>query len=113
MAYTRKNWQTGEAITEQSMNRMEDGIEAALGYDSRISAAQSTATSAANKANTNEQNITLINTSIANLTTSIEQNAANGNNAMSQIAQATTANTPQYDNLDARFTKIETDALTE
>jgi len=82
MAYTKTQWNSGDPITQERMNKIEEGIENAHKLESSINAAASTANTAASTANTNSGKIDVLETSLANLQTAVEQNAQFGQEAM-------------------------------
>ena len=113
MAYTKTQWNSGDPITQERMNKIEKGIEDAHKLESSINSAASTANAAASAANTNTGKITALETTVSNLQTTVAQEASFGQEAMTQIHAATDSNDPAYENLDSRFTAIETAAATE
>ena len=110
--YQRTNWVSGDPITQERMNNIETGIEEALGMSSNIELAQGTASDALTRANTNSSRLSSAEQTIANLQSAFSTQGALGEEAMTQIHQATDSNDPVYDNLDSRFTAIE-DAATQ
>lgn len=107
MAYTKTNWQANDPITQDLMNKIEQGIADAHGFESRIAATETVANTASTATTTNANKIASLETTVGNLSTSVSQNAAFGQEAMTQIHAATDSHTPSYTNLDDRFTKIE------
>lgn len=115
MAYTynKTEWHSGDPITQERMNNIEEGIANAAGLQSTIQTAQSTASNAATQANTNAGAIEQLQTDVGNLTTTVQQNASFGQEAMTQIHAATDSNETPYNNLDERFTAIENKQASE
>ena len=85
MAYSQHNWTTGEPITQERMNHIEEGIAA---IDNTASEAQSTATTA-------QQNVSTLSTTVQNISSTAqralttaeraEQSTVAGTNAWTQI----------------------------
>ena len=122
MAYTQTQWQTGDPITQARMMKIEDGIAAAQSTadgalkptDSRFTTVESDLSTLQTVVGSDDSQG--LRRQIIDLNTTIQQAAGNdspGAKSWTQIVAATTNNETAYDNLDARFTAIETEVNAE
>ena len=116
MAYTQTQWQTGDPITQSRLMKIEDGIAAAQSTaDGALKPSDSQFTSVVTKVNTlqsvvGETDNEGLRRQVIDLGTRVDQAAGDnspGVKAFNQIIAATTSNDPAYENLDTRFTAIE------
>ena len=125
MAYTKTEWHTGDPITQNRMNHIEDGIAAAQSTaDNAIKPTDSSYTNLVNdvsglKGVVGENDSQGLRRAIIDLGTEVSQVAGDnspGVKAWTQVVGATDANASRqtaYDNLDSRFNAIERTVATE
>lgn len=119
MAYTKTEWKTGDPITQERMNHIEDGIDAAQSSaDNALKVDSPVLTNLSNKVNevstiVGEDDAHGIRRQIIDLNTTVNQAAgadSPGAKAWTQIVGATTniaGRDDSYDNLDSRFYNVE------
>ena len=88
MAYTAHEWSTGEAITRDKMNTIEQGIEDAY---SLAQTAKSTAESAVNVNDTQTSRLSELSTSITNVDAKLGEDFSSTNTVTTVIANLRTA----------------------
>ena len=142
MAYTKNTWSPGDPITQEKMNNIEDGIANAhsdisdttrdvsslkktvdgeTGGAPGLTSRTTTLETVVGIGDKDKIETTVIDT-LASLKTTVDQNIGNdspGAKAWSQVYSATqgrsgrVSGATDYDNLEIRFTKIESDASSE